>query len=341
MDHSHGSLSEHEALLLLYEDTGDAHYLQRVTNRWNRIVREGFVNPTGGVLEKFWVTGYNRDEGCAETDWLRLNLMLWQNTGDTRYLDLAERVLWNEYLANQWPDGGYGHRFIGCDAIGPFAYQKRSEESLWCCSFHGPLGLHQLLSYLAVALPDGNLCLNFPADFTVPLKVGKSEWTITSTKATAQDDALVGYEVKLTTEQHASVPVQIRFPEWAEKVKVTSNGKSVPASKKNGYLCLGPMASGTKLQIAYYARPYLENRRLERLALPTSHPATLTNVVVRLGPSVLMNAASGEIQNISLKEDAAGGFQIPHEETAPVLTPWCELKNPGEPHAFVFNANFN
>src|SRR5208283_1974064 len=122
VDHAHGSLSEHEALLLLYEDTGEVRYLQRVTNRWNRIVREGFVNPTGGVLEKFWVTGYNRDEGCAETDWLRLNLMLWQNTGDTRYLDMAERVLWNEYLANQWPDGGYGHRFIGCDDVGPFAY---------------------------------------------------------------------------------------------------------------------------------------------------------------------------------------------------------------------------
>jgi DUF1680 family protein len=340
VDHAHGSLSEHEALLLLYEDTGDVRYLQRVTNRWNRIVREGFVNPTGGVLEKFWITGCNRDEGCAEADWLRLNLMLWRNTGDTRYLDMAERVLCNEYLANQWPDGGYGHRFIGCDDIGPFAYQKPSQESLWCCSFHGPLGLHQLKSYLAVALPDGNLCLNFPANFTTPVKVGKSEWTITSTTAPTQDNALVCYEVKLASEQQASIPVQVRFPEWAEKVVVQAGGKSVSASRKGGYFCLGPMASGAKLQIAYYASPFLENRRLERLALPTSLPATLTNVVVRLGPSVLMNANSGEIQSISMKVGATG-LQISHEETASVLTSWYQLKNSGEPHAFIFNANLN
>jgi hypothetical protein len=45
------------------------------------------------------VGGRSITEACADSDWLRFNLALWHDTGDTRYLDLAERHVHNQYLA--------------------------------------------------------------------------------------------------------------------------------------------------------------------------------------------------------------------------------------------------
>jgi rhamnogalacturonyl hydrolase YesR len=88
-------LTTHCGLLLLYEATGKAEYLERPQRRWDQAVQGGFVWPTGGVGEKFRVS-YPVDEGCSEADWLRLNLQLWRLTSESRYLEMAERLLGEE-----------------------------------------------------------------------------------------------------------------------------------------------------------------------------------------------------------------------------------------------------
>jgi DUF1680 family protein len=335
VDHSHGSLSVHGALLMLYEDTRDAKYLRRVTARWEAAVKGGYISPAGGVLEKFRVTGYNRDEGCSEADWLRLNLELWRQTGATRYLDMAERTLWCEYPANQWPSGGYGHRFFGVDAQGPFAFLKGSEESLWCCSFHGPLALHLAKAYLAIGEPQA-IRYHFPVDFKAPVIVGKTEWTVVSRTLPAQPGVPVRCAVSLTTAGSAKTPFWVRVPEWADQVTVTQAGKPLALTSQNGYVRTPALASGAELEIAYHAQPRLENRRCARLETPAA-PARLENVVLRQGPYILVNTGSGDIQELTLKVDAQGKIQLPGSEAPVRLVAWPELQNPEAPHAFVFH----
>lgn len=339
VDHSHGSLSEHEALILLFEASGDAKYLNRVVTRWNKIVHDGYVSPVGGVLEKFCVTGFERDEGCAEADWLRLNLMLWHNTGETRYLDMAERTMSTELSANQWPDGGYGHRMFGIDATGPFAFLDYSQEALWCCAFHGPLGLRELKSYLATGTKN-TIELQFPVAFEAPVSVGKAEWTVKSALRPAQPGIPVLCDVTVTQSSgKGKIPLWVRAPEWASYVTAKINGKSEPlVPARRGYLKTRPLPSGTTIQLAYAAQPYLENRRLQRAALPQSLPARLENVVVRYGPYVLVNDQSGDIQTVVLKVDASGRLQLPGVEATIRLLPWTQVSNPSGRHAFVFNA---
>ena len=337
VDHSHGSLSAHEALLLLFETTGDTQYLQRVTNRWDKAVQGGYINPAGGVLEKFWVTGYNRDEGCSEADWLRLNLMLWRDTGQPRYLDMAERLAWNAYLANQWPDGGFGHRFLGCDAQGPYAFLKPSEESLWCCSFHAPLALRDLKSYLAVSVRMHGIYYNFPVDFQTQVKVGGIPWTVTSKLLASESGVPLRCSLTLAGAAGKHVPLLVRVPEWADQVILKSGQQQLPVTWQNGYLRTGLLLSGTEVEVAYRAQPYLENRRLQRIPLPQPLPATVPNAVVHYGPQVWVNTRSGEIQDLPLQVDAQGVLQLPQPGAATALLPWYKLTEPGEPHAFVFN----
>jgi DUF1680 family protein len=58
----------------------------------------------GGVGEKFQVRSAN-DEGCSEADWLRLNLRLWKLTGETRFLDMAERLMLKQL--SKWVSGTF------------------------------------------------------------------------------------------------------------------------------------------------------------------------------------------------------------------------------------------
>ena len=338
VEHSHGSISVHEALLMLYEDTGDPEYLKRVTDRWDKEVAGGYVNPAGGVLEKLEVQD-KRDEGCAESDWLRLNLMLWRDTGATRYLDMAERLLWTEYLANQWPDGGYGHRFFNTDARGAYGFGLRSQEALWCCNFHGPLGLFELKSYLSAGVPAG-IYYNFPVDFTAPVSAGEAAWTVASQALPATADAPVRCEVVLTAAAAASqVSLWVRVPGWAQEVAITADGKPLDAPESNGYLHTAPLASGSKLEIVYHSQPHLENRLGQPMQLPAKLPATVEQVVLRDGPRILLNTVSGDIQNITLGVRDDGTLVLP-PDVSKQLAPWVQLAAaPDAPRAFVFNAS--
>ena len=338
VDHSHGSISVHGALLMLYEETGNTRYLRRVTERWDKAVQGGFVNPAGGVLEKYWVTGYDRDEGCSEADWLRLNLMLWKNTGETRYLDMAERLLWSAFMSNQWPSGGFGHRHIGCDAQGAFAFLKPSQESLWCCSFHAPLSLYELKRYLVAAEDKQSIDYNFPLEFKAAVKSGRNEWTVSSEALPIEVGIPVRCQVSLSGKKDSKTFLRVRVPSWAERVVIKSNGKELATTKETGYVKTASLNAGAVVEIAYQAHPYLENRRFERVALPAQLPAALDQVVLRNGPFVMMNLNSGDIQTLPLEVSADGHLQMPKEHLRMNLAPWFEIKNPSEPHAFVFNA---
>jgi len=332
--HSHGSLSQHEALLMLYEETGQPKYFDRAVARWDAAVTGGYVSPAGGVMEKFVVTGYSRDEGCAEADWLRVCLMLWRNTGQTRYLDMAERTVWNEYFANQWADGGFGHRDLGVDTFGPYAFDDYSEEALWCCAFHGPLALNEFKSYLTVAAGDA-FYYNFPVDFSSRVSILKGDWTIQSTTLPPTADIPVRCEVRITERSgRGAVSLLIRRPVWAEKIIVRLGDKESSPRMRDGYVKTKPLPSGSVVQIDYLAHPYLENRRFQRIQWQGALPARLDQAVVHFGPNVMLNAASGEIQDLVL-HTKAGFLQLPADN--PKLMSCFDLRNSTNQHAFVFN----
>jgi hypothetical protein len=346
--HSHGSLSQTSMLVRLYEQTGNKKYLDRAVQRWDAAVSGGFVNPAGSVLEKFWVTGYTRDEGCSEGDWLRLNLLLWANTGQTRYLDMAERLYWNGIMPNQWSTGGYGHRNIGVDDVGPFAYTTYSQESLWCCSFHVPWALHKMLSYLAVG-SDAGIWYNFPMAFETDIEVGDNSWKLKSQPAAnaTNDTDLFAYNLEIQGKSGEAVPpVHIRIPDWAQKVEITawtSNNdfakmetvdlKLIPSKSpgRNIYTAVpkkNVLAGKLTYHVVYTAHPFLEDRKMQRVdlqeALAYKKPR-LDSVVYRKGPYVYMNKSSGNIEDIP--------FNAVNEKMAPYVS----LTNKDEPHSFVNN----
>ena len=347
--HSHGSVGQTGMLVRLYEATGNEKYLNRALARWELLVKDGYVNPAGSILEKLWVSGHTCDEGCTEGDWLRLNLLLWKCTKQTKYLDMAERLFWNGIIPNQWPSGGFGHRNMGVDEKGAYSYQDPLAESFWCCSFHVPWALNWMRSYLTVGAEKG-IYYNFTMPFETSFSVGKKVWKLNSRRSEFEEKDEFVFDIELSCEEGGKVPpLHLRIPNWAMDVKVKAlcvRGGIIPeeifftsdnnSSKGWKYKTLSAnrvtLRSEDKIVYRMICKTGLlvEDRNFNRIHLEDvllSGKGRLDQVVLRHGPFVLMNINSGEIDDIRL------------EEVESKMIPYYRMDEEirYKPHAFVCN----
>jgi hypothetical protein len=257
LDHSHGMLCCQVSLLLLYEATKDASYLERVEKRWDALVQGGYINPAGGILEKCQLVD-PRDEGCAEADWLRLNLELGRVTHKSRYWDMAERLLNNQFLQNQTASGGFGHHDMLCDKEGVRGFGGTVLESTWCCDYHGQIGFVNLRSHLLERNAAGLTC-NLALDFTAKLASGTVKSTLS---AGASAGEVMRQRIQL--DGMPSSVVRIRLPQWADSVtEGATDGSALPLIAQNGYFVTSKPV--TCVEFVYAGGVYAEGRRCNRL----------------------------------------------------------------------------
>jgi hypothetical protein len=276
IDHAHGMLCNQVSLLLLHEVTGKPEYLQRVESRWQELVSGGYINPAGGVLEKCR-PAFDRDEGCALADWLRLNLELGQFTGKPHYYAMAERTVHNHYLQNQAPSGGFGHRTIACDKAGVLGFENKFVEAQWCCNFHGLLGFKELSRQLVVRRGPA-LRLPLALDFACTNEFG----VVTSRiEPGARKGEVLRQHVQL--QQQPATVLQTRVPTWATGVTaLDAQGKRIKLKPDGAYVATAkPVDTAT---FTFSGQAYAENRRCEPLR---KRPAAGEAFVVGYGPKIL------------------------------------------------------
>ena len=221
-DHSHNFLSTRRGLLDLYGVTGEARYLEMAEADWER-VRASAMIPTGGVFERF--KDPRRDEGCTEADWLRFNLQLWQCTGKTQYLDLAERILLNDFFYNQLSNGGFGHNIIA-----PLL-SRDPLEAVWCCTMHGTHTLAVLPRYL-VTHSESEIFIGLYASCQVVVP-----WP-EPVSITIETDSPAASEMKITvaTASSCEFGLNIRVAPWATLEQITVAGEPVEGEVRDGFV---------------------------------------------------------------------------------------------------------
>jgi DUF1680 family protein len=319
IDHSHGNLCAWRGILLLYQLTGQRSYLERALAKWEAAVRGGFVWTLGGVGEH-WYVFHPGDEGCSESDWLRFNLELWRYTGQTRFLDMAERLLLNQYAANQCPNGGYGWRAFDGEAAGPVGTHGPVDEWNFCCSFHGPLGLHFLKAYLAAASERG-VFVNFPLDFRATLDGGGRGWRVAVRTLPPARAGWREFEVELAPANEtagARATLWLRRPDWAMEVELAGpEGQRVPFEEEGGYLKVTrEFKAGAALKAAFQTALRVEGRRFQAVHLEPEKITRLEDVALLDGADVLFATpapASGRMTllgQVGAKGDL-GFWQLP------------------------------
>jgi len=320
IDHSHGNLSAWRGILYLYEITGDRKYLDRARAKWDTAVAGGYVWPIGGIGER-WDVFYRAGETCSEADWLRFCLDLWRFTGETRYLEVADRLLHNQYPASQCENGGYGDLYFDGDPIaGPFAADSMLEAD-YCCCFAGPLALHIAKSYLASG-SDRGIYVNFALDFASSVKAGGRDWRVAVRTDSGASAIGVNMDVTLAPKDEGppaeNITLWFRVPHWAMGVEqVRFAGKEIMPSTENGYLRFdGTFRAGETASVSCIL-PIgltLEGRRFQKLATPKAgERARLRDVSVFTGPHILcatQPASSSGRVTIVAAVDATGRLRF-------------------------------
>ncbi len=325
IDHSHGNLCAWRGMLALYEITGKRAYLQGAQAKWEQAMQGGYVWPLGGIGEHFY-KDYAGDEGCSESDWLQYNLELWRFTGETRYLEMAERLLHNQYAANQCRSGGYGWRNFDGDGIGPVATRGKVDEWNVCCNFHGPLGLHHLKAFLAAGMTN-RIVVNFLTDFSALVQVGEDEWRVSVKSAAAASPGERVFDLALDPKPGSATKATVlwlRVPSWSRELALKdAAGRKWPLTDTSGYARVDCSPKFRhKLRVICREALALEDRSFRPLQLKPGQVSRLNQVVLTLGPEVLFAApAVGQGRPALLMMiDEAGRLSAPVAEKGRLYT---------------------
>ena len=203
--HSHGRLCAVRGFADLYALTGEQRWRDAAERDW-RIFASRYLLPTSGVKEML-EDKYERDEGCAEADWLRLNLSLWRLTGEGRYLDAAERSLKNHFIYQQFPNGGAGHRQLHQVNNQTVAFKGLSEEAWWCCGEHWARAMVDVASSAVVGSPRG-LFINLAIDCDATVAGPGGPW-----KAALRETG-DGLSIRLQPAKPVKADVRIHRPQF-------------------------------------------------------------------------------------------------------------------------------
>ncbi|MGA2848438.1 MAG: beta-L-arabinofuranosidase domain-containing protein [Terracidiphilus sp.] len=230
-DHVHGHLTSLRGTLDLYEATGDAACLKQLTAAWQDVVHSGDVLITGGVPER-WSPKRERTEGCAECDWLRLNLGLYRATGEAMYMDRAQETYFNEFSMNQFATGDFGHGNL--DAAGRTV--NVNVRAWWCCTLHG-LRTFPALRDSAFRVAGDEAFFDFPIDSGVRSQGFAAE---------ARSDLAWSGEVRIEVRAAGKGQRLTVFkPSWADRVTLTRNGGTVSG------LTIDGIAAGDAVSVKY------------------------------------------------------------------------------------------
>jgi DUF1680 family protein len=281
--HSHGWLSTLRGAMLVHEAVGDRAILADVRTRFDELIATGDRLPGGGVPEYFLKVGEVggsmaahsgarlRDEGCSHADFLRLALQLWRATGELRYLREAEHCLFNQFAANQYATGDFGHHvlaghgFCASDSVG---------RAWWCCTLHGLRAFRDVLDCAVVRTAAG-WQVDLPVD-----SAWRDRGLAVSVAAGPQ-----GLTVAIDEGEGVEAELAVRLPAWAELSSVSLAGASL-ASVDGMVRVRRSWRRGDRLELRWALRTVLVRRDGTTLA-PAQVGAQPVEAMLQHGPWIM------------------------------------------------------
>lgn len=231
-------LSNLVGVLELYRTTGEPRLLAAAVNAWDDVVAHRHY-VTGGLssrehfLDDFVLPNEiaaNVGETCVSVTWEQLNWQLLRLTGEPRFAEEAERVLYNHLLAAQKPSGESWAYYTSLAGHKP--YSPRTT----CCLSSGPRGLALAPSVAFLrSRDDGGVVVSLlvPGHAMLTLPSGSVGLAIDGELATTGRS-----EIRVTpTRGHARFALQVRVPGWARRASlavVERSGRRVPVPATPG-----------------------------------------------------------------------------------------------------------
>jgi len=227
-----------------YEVSNDARYRTIAENFWYEVA-EHHAYCTGGTgatvpLSKDDAEGWhaaddlsnqlvpNAEECCCSYNMMKLTRHLYGWTGDAKFMDYYERLLWNVRLGTQDAHGMLMY-YVSMQP-GYWKTFGTAYDSFWCCTGSGVEEYAKLVDTLYFHDDSGIFINHFAAS--------QVDWPEKGVRITQHTDFPETPSATLAI--HAEKPVRlalrVRQPYWCEGMSIRVNGAPEKGSSANGYL---------------------------------------------------------------------------------------------------------
>lgn len=219
----------------LKNDTG---YIAAIDRLWDDVVHRNMYI-TGGIGSSRDNEGFTEDydlpnldaycETCASVGMVLWNQRMNQLTGDSKYIDILERSLYNGALAGISLGGD---RFF---YVNPLESKGDHHRQEWygcaCCPSLLSRFLPSIGNYI-YASSDDALWVNLYIGNTGQIRIGETDILLTQETDYPWDGSV---KLTISTSQPLEKEIRLRIPNWCKTYDLSINGKRINVSEKKGY----------------------------------------------------------------------------------------------------------
>lgn len=219
----------------LKNDTG---YIATMDRLWDDVVHRNMYI-TGGIGSSHDNEGFTEDydlpnldaycETCASVGMVLWNQRMNQLTGDSKYIDVLERSLYNGALAGISLGGD---RFF---YVNPLESKGDHHRQEWygcaCCPSQLSRFLPSIGNYI-YASSDDALWVNLYIGNTGQIRIGETDILLTQETDYPWDGSV---KLTISTSQPLEKEIRLRIPNWCKTYDLSINGKRINVSEEKGY----------------------------------------------------------------------------------------------------------
>ena len=219
----------------LKNDTG---YIAAIDRLWDDVVHRNMYI-TGGIGSSRDNEGFTEDydlpnldaycETCASVGMALWNQRMNQLTGDSKYIDVLERSLYNGALAGISLGGD---RFF---YVNPLESKGDHHRQEWygcaCCPSQLSRFLPSIGNYI-YASSDDALWVNLYIGNTGQIRIGETDILLTQETDYPWDGSV---KLTISTSQPLEKEIRLRIPNWCKTYDLSINGKRINVSEEKGY----------------------------------------------------------------------------------------------------------
>ena len=219
----------------LKNDTG---YIAAIDRLWDDVVHRNMYI-TGGIGSSRDNEGFTEDydlpnldaycETCASVGMVLWNQRMNQLTGDSKYIDVLERSLYNGALAGISLGGD---RFFDVTPLESKGDHHRQEwYGCACCPSQLSRFLPSIGNYI-YASSDDALWVNLYIGNTGQIRIGETDILLTQETDYPWDGSV---KLTISTSQPLEKEIRLRIPNWCKTYDLSINGKRINVSEEKGY----------------------------------------------------------------------------------------------------------
>ena len=225
-------------VLEYYRTLGDHRLLEACLNAWQDIVDNRLYLTGASSYGELFHDDFdlpnvgNVGETCVTVTWLQFNAQLLRLTGEARFADQLERVILNQLMGAQKPDGSAWGYYVEMEGRKPYSSNLEGH----CCLSSGPRGIALIPTFAVTTDPDG-VVLNLYDAAVARLSLHDR------TPVTVDIEGAFPFEgrlrIRVDSASRKPFMVKLRKPAWCPSTLVRLNGTVLRDPPEiNGYLAI-------------------------------------------------------------------------------------------------------